>query len=235
MKRLVDLTLSCILFVVLIPLFILLICLVYLLIGSPVFFTQVRAGKYGKPFTIYKFRTMTNAVSKDGKLLPNEERFTPFGQLIRSYSLDELPQLVNVMKGNMSLIGPRPLLMEYVPLYNTEQKKRLSVRPGITGWAQVNGRNSITWEEKFALDVWYVENRSVLLEMKIFLMTIKKVVIRPAGNSQQIQATTGKFTGTSNERIVVINLADLSSKKKALRAYGQSKIVFEGKEEHNEG
>ncbi|TDL32517.1 sugar transferase [Jeotgalibacillus sp. S-D1] len=233
MKRLVDLTLSSILLVVLFPLFVFLFCMIYLRIGSPVFFTQIRAGKDGEAFTIYKFRTMTNAVSKDGKLLSDEERLTPFGQLIRRYSLDELPQLVNVVKGNMSFIGPRPLLMEYVPLYSAEQKKRLSVKPGVTGWAQVNGRNSINWEEKFSLDVWYVENQSFRLDMKIFFMTISRV-IRPVGISQQNQATMERFTGTRDDQTDVINQADLSTEKKIVNAYGQSKIVYEGKEEHNE-
>ena len=164
-------------------------------IGSPIIFKQVRPGQYGKPFGLYKFRSMTNEKDQNGELLSDEVRLTSTGKLIRKLSLDELPQLVNVLKGDMSLVGPRPLLMEYTELYNERQIKRLDVKPGITGWAQVNGRNAISWEDKFELDVWYVENQSFLLDMKILYMTVQKVFKRE-GISQDGQVTIEKFTGT---------------------------------------
>lgn len=162
--------------------------------GRPVFFNRLRAGTKGKPFKLYKFRTMTDERDKNGRLLPDEKRLTPLGQKIRSSSTDELPQLLNVLKGEMSIVGPRPLLLEYVPLYDKEQKRRLDVPQGITGWAQINGRNAISWEEKFKNDLWYVDNWSFLLDMKIILMTILKVIKRE-GISAEGEATMPKFTG----------------------------------------
>jgi lipopolysaccharide/colanic/teichoic acid biosynthesis glycosyltransferase len=152
--------------------------LIQLKLGHPVLFRQIRPGLHGKPFEMLKFRTMTDHRRPDGSFLPDMERLTPFSRLIRASSLDELPQLWNVIKGDMSLVGPRPLLMEYLPLYTDEQARRHDVRPGVTGWAQINGRNAISWEEKFALDVWYVENRSLALDIKILWLTVVKVLVR---------------------------------------------------------
>ena len=166
-------------------------------LGSPVFFRQVRPGKEGKPFQMVKFRTMRDAVDAAGNPLPDSERLTPFGNWLRSTSLDELPELWNVLKGDMSLVGPRPLLMEYLPLYSPEQYRRHEVRPGVTGWAQVNGRNAISWEEKFKLDVWYVNNQSFWLDIKILWLTVKKVLVRD-GISAEGEATMSKFTGTKS-------------------------------------
>lgn len=177
------------------PLFVV-VCLVRLKLGCPVFFTQIRPGLNGKPFKMIKLRTMTDARGADGLLLPDSERLTPFGAFLRSSSLDELPELWNVLKGDMSLVGPRPLLMEYLPLYSAEQARRHEVRPGITGWAQVNGRNALSWEEKFQLDVWYVDNQSLWLDIKIMWMTLKKVIVRE-GISAAGEATMSKFTGSS--------------------------------------
>ena len=197
MKRLFDL------FVVLVtsPFWIVAILFIFLIakffIKGSVIFQQNRPGQCGKPFLMYKFRTMTNARNSDGKLLSDEERITKFGSFLRKTSLDELPELFNVLKGEMSLVGPRPLLMEYLPLYDEDQKKRHNVLPGITGWAQVNGRNAISWDEKFNLDVWYVENHSFWLDMKILWMTIKKVIMRE-GISAEGEATMPKFTGNKN-------------------------------------
>jgi Sugar transferases involved in lipopolysaccharide synthesis len=168
--------------------------LVFFLLGRPVLFAQVRPGINGKPFRMYKFRSMTDERDSDGNLLPDSARLTKFGSLLRSSSLDELPGLWNVLKGDMSLVGPRPLLMEYLALYNAEQFRRHEVKPGITGWAQVNGRNAISWSDKFKLDVWYVDNQSFWLDIKILLMTIKKVFIREGINAHG-QATMEKFTG----------------------------------------
>jgi len=165
--------------------------------GSPVLFRQIRPGLNGKPFEMIKFRTMKDAVDAQGNPLPDSERLTPFGQFLRSSSLDELPELWNVLKGDMSLVGPRPLLMEYLPLYTPEQYRRHEVRPGVTGWAQINGRNALSWEEKFQLDVWYVDNRSLWLDIKILFLTVKKVVIRD-GISADGEATMPKFTGSRN-------------------------------------
>lgn len=162
--------------------------------GSPVLFRQVRPGLGGKPFEMVKFRTMKDALDADGNPLPDSERLTAFGQFLRSSSLDELPELWNVLKGDMSLVGPRPLLMEYLPLYSPEQYRRHKVRPGVTGWAQINGRNTLSWEDKFALDVWYVDNRSLWLDIKILFLTVKKVVVRD-GISADGEATMPKFTG----------------------------------------
>ena len=163
--------------------------------GSPVLFRQVRPCLHGKPFEMIKFRTMKDATDKEGNALPDSERLTEFGKKLRASSLDELPELWNVLKGDMSLVGPRPLLMEYLPLYNAEQAKRHNVRPGVTGYAQVNGRNSLSWEDKFKLDTWYVEHQSLWLDMKILLKTVKKVIIKD-GISAEGEATMTKFTGT---------------------------------------
>lgn len=162
--------------------------------GSPVLFRQVRPGLHGRPFEMLKFRTMRDASDAEGEPLPDADRLTPFGQFLRSTSLDELPELWNVLKGDMSLVGPRPLLMEYLPLYTPEQARRHDVRPGITGWAQINGRNALSWQEKFELDVWYIDNQSLLLDLKVLLLTVKKVIVRE-GISAQGEATTSKFTG----------------------------------------
>ncbi len=163
-------------------------------LGSPVLFRQVRPGLHGKPFEMIKFRTMRDAVDANGNPLPDSERMTPFGSFLRASSLDELPELWNVLKGDMSLVGPRPLLMEYLPLYSPEQYRRHEVRPGVSGWAQVNGRNALSWEDKFKLDVWYVDNRSFWLDLKIIFLTLKKVVVRE-GISAEGEATMSKFTG----------------------------------------
>ncbi|MBL7667625.1 sugar transferase [Moraxella osloensis] len=164
-------------------------------LGSPVLFRQTRPGLHGRPFEMIKFRTMKDATDKEGNALPDSERLTDFGKKLRASSLDELPELWNVLKGDMSLVGPRPLLMEYLPLYNAEQAKRHNVRPGVTGYAQVNGRNSLSWEDKFKLDTWYVEHQSLWLDMKILLKTVKKVIIKD-GISADGEATMTKFTGS---------------------------------------
>lgn len=169
--------------------------LIALRLGRPVLFTQTRPGLYGKPFRMLKFRSMTSACDASGNLLPDEQRLTPFGQRLRSTSLDELPGLWSVLKGDMSLVGPRPLLMEYLPLYSPEQTRRHEVRPGITGWAQVNGRNAISWEEKFALDVWYVDNQSLWLDIKIILLTIQKVYSRDDISADGV-VTMRRFMGS---------------------------------------
>jgi lipopolysaccharide/colanic/teichoic acid biosynthesis glycosyltransferase len=166
-------------------------------LGSPVLFRQVRPGLHGKPFTMVKFRTMTDERGPEGALLPDAQRLTPFGRFLRASSLDELPELWNVLRGEMSLVGPRPLLMEYLPLYKPEQARRHEVRPGITGWAQVNGRNAISWPDKFALDVWYVDNQSLWLDIKILWMTVRKVLVRD-GISAAGEATMSKFTGSES-------------------------------------
>lgn len=167
-------------------------------LGSPVLFKQKRPGLNGKIFEMQKFRSMRDAVDSDGNTLPDSERLTPFGEKLRSSSLDELPGLWNVLKGDMSLVGPRPLLVEYLPLYNQEQAKRHNVRPGITGWAQVNGRNAISWEEKFKLDLWYVENQSLWLDVKILFLTVKKVFVKE-GISADGHVTIEPFKGSSND------------------------------------
>jgi len=195
MKRVLDITVSVYVLLIFAPIIFLTAVMVLLRLGSPVFFTQVRPGKNGKSFQMIKFRSMLDAVSKDGKPLPDDERLTSFGKFLRASSLDELPGLWNVLKGEMSLVGPRPLLIEYLPLYSKEQARRHEVRPGITGWAQVNGRNAISWDQKFELDVWYVENQSFRLDLKILFLTVKKVFVRE-GISQRGQATMSKFTGS---------------------------------------
>lgn len=168
-------------------------------LGSPVLFRQLRPGLHGKPFEMIKFRTMKDAVDGQGNPLPDSERLTPFGKMLRASSLDEMPELWNVIKGEMSIVGPRPLLMEYLPLYNAEQAKRHNVRPGITGYAQVNGRNAISWEKKFELDTWYVENQSLWLDFKIMLKTIKKVLAKD-DISAEGEATMSKFTGSAEHK-----------------------------------
>lgn len=195
MKRLVDILVSFFGIILLTPIFLLVAFLIRKNLGSPVIFSQIRPGIDGKPFKMYKFRSMKNAIDTSGNPLPDAERLTPFGQKLRSTSLDELPELWNVLKGDMSLVGPRPLLMEYLPLYNKEQYRRHEMRPGITGWAQINGRNAISWEDKFKLDVWYVDNQSLKLDLKILLLTIKKVFIKE-GVSSSGEVTTSKFTGS---------------------------------------
>jgi lipopolysaccharide/colanic/teichoic acid biosynthesis glycosyltransferase len=194
MKAIFDFSVALVALLLLLPLTILLLVVVRIRLGSPVFFQQTRPGLNGKPFKMIKFRTMTDAVGLDGKPLSDAQRLTKFGSFLRSTSLDELPGLWCVLKGDMSLVGPRPLLMEYLPLYSEEQARRHEVRPGITGWAQVNGRNAITWEEKFKLDVWYVDNQSFFLDLKILLLTVKKVLVRD-GISGQGEVTMSKFTG----------------------------------------
>lgn len=195
-KRMFDIIASCILLVLFSPVMALTACLIYLTMGSPVLFRQQRPGLYGQPFTLVKFRTMTDARDKTGNLLPDEMRLTRLGALLRSTSLDELPQLFNVLKGEMSLVGPRPLKMEYLSLYTPRQARRHEVLPGITGWAQVNGRNSLSWEEKFELDVWYVDNQSFWLDLKILFLTVVKVLKRE-GISAEGHVTMPKFTGSS--------------------------------------
>lgn len=193
-KRLFDVLCALFAIMLLFPVIVVVGILIHRKLGSPILFRQTRPGKGGKPFLMIKFRTMLDAVDKQGNPLPDDQRMTPFGRFLRSTSLDELPELWNVLKGEMSLIGPRPLLMEYLPLYSKEQYRRHEVRPGVTGWAQVNGRNSISWEDKFKLDVWYVDNHSFLLDLKILFLTVKKVLVRD-GISGEGEATMSKFTG----------------------------------------
>ena len=181
------------------PIFILVAILVRVNLGSPVLFLQMRPGLHGKPFFIYKFRSLTNAVDEQGALLPDEKRLTYFGNWLRKSSLDEIPQLFNVIKGDMSLVGPRPLLMEYLPLYSSEQARRHDVLPGITGWAQVCGRNAISWEEKFSLDVWYVEHQSFWLDIKILFKTVQRVFSRKGVNKDDASFSMEKFRGSAVE------------------------------------
>lgn len=195
MKRLCDLLVSIPLFILFLPIIVIVAVLVRFKFGSPVIFMQQRPGLYGKPIQIYKFRTMTEARDNEGNLLPDSIRLTPFGMFLRKYSLDELLQLVNVIQGDLSLVGPRPLLMDYLPLYTEEQAKRHQVRPGITGWAQVNGRNAISWEDKFKLDIWYVENQNLLLDIKILALTFIKV-LKPQGIQNGNHATMPIFEGS---------------------------------------
>lgn len=197
-KSIVDKMLSLLLIIFFSPVYIMVGLLIYIKIGDPILFRQKRPGLKGKIFGIYKFRTMTNEKDKDGNLLPDEQRLVGIGKFIRSTSLDELPQLFNVLKGEMSFVGPRPLLIEYLDLYNDEQKRRHDVKPGITGWAQVNGRNAISWEQKFEYDVWYVDNQSFWLDMKILWMTFLKVVKRN-DISSNTSATMEKFRRSKYE------------------------------------
>ena len=197
-KRLLDIIIASIALILLSPLYAFVAYKVKKNLGSPVLFRQVRPGLHGKPFEMIKFRTMKDAVDKQGNLLPDSERLTPFGQMLRSTSLDEMPELWNVIKGDMSIVGPRPLLMEYLPLYNAEQAKRHNVRPGMTGHAQVNGRNAISWEEKFKLDTWYVENQSIWLDFKIMFKTVHKVLAKD-DISAEGEATMTRFTGSQHK------------------------------------
>lgn len=194
-KRLFDLLFSSICLVALVIPLLVIASLVRCKLGAPVFFSQVRSGMYCRPFKMFKFRTMSDERGPDGNLLPDSVRLTSFGSFLRATSLDELPELWNVLRGDMSFVGPRPLLLQYLPLYSSEQARRHNVRPGITGWAQVNGRNAISWEEKFRLDVWYVNHQSLLLDLRILLITIWKV-IRREGISAAGEATMAPFAGT---------------------------------------
>ena len=196
-KRILDICVALFGLVLMLPVFLLLAILVRINLGSPIIFTQLRPGKNGELFKMFKFRSMLNSIDADGILLSDAGRLTSFGAFLRSTSLDELPELWNVLIGDMSLVGPRPLLVEYLPLYSDYQFLRHEVRPGITGWAQINGRNSISWEEKFELDVWYVRNSSVFLDFKIIFLTIKKVIERDGVNSEDDVAMP-KFTGREN-------------------------------------
>lgn len=195
LKSIFDRTLALFMIIIFSPVYIVVSLLILLKIGRPILFSQKRPGKDEKIFGIYKFRTMTNEKDKDGNLLPDEQRLVGIGKFIRSTSLDELPQLFNVLKGEMSFVGPRPLLEEYLPLYNEKQKRRHDVKPGITGWAQVNGRNAISWEQKFDYDVWYVDNQSFWLDIKILWLTFLKVVKR-SDISSSTSSTMEKFTGS---------------------------------------
>lgn len=198
LKRLLDIIIASIALILLSPLYFYVAHKVKKNLGSPVLFRQVRPGLHGKPFEMIKFRSMKDAVDAQGNPLPDSERLTPFGKMLRSSSLDEMPELWNVIKGDMSIVGPRPLLMEYLPLYNQEQAKRHLVRPGMTGHAQVNGRNAISWEEKFKLDTWYVENQSVWLDFKIMLKTVKKVIAKDDINGEG-EATAAPFRGNKTD------------------------------------
>ncbi|KMU98382.1 sugar transferase [Acinetobacter sp. VT 511] len=198
LKRLLDIIIASIALILLSPLYAFVAYKVKKNLGSPVLFRQVRPGLHGKPFEMIKFRTMKDAVDEQGNPLPDSERLTPFGQMLRSTSLDEMPELWNVIKGDMSIVGPRPLLMEYLPLYSPEQAKRHDVRPGMTGHAQVNGRNAIGWEEKFKLDTWYVENQSIWLDFKIMFKTVHKVLAKD-DISAEGEATMTRFTGSQHK------------------------------------
>ena len=197
MKRLLDIIVASLALLLLAPLMAIVALLIRRQLGTPVLFRQTRPGLNAKPFEMIKFRSMRDATDARGNPLPDEERMTRLGSVLRATSLDELPELWNVLKGEMSLVGPRPLLMEYLPLYSTEQYRRHAVRPGVTGWAQVNGRNALSWEDKFKLDVWYVENQSLWLDIKILLMTVKQVLVRD-GISAEGQATMERFDGNKS-------------------------------------
>jgi lipopolysaccharide/colanic/teichoic acid biosynthesis glycosyltransferase len=197
-RRLVDILVAAVALIVLSPLLAVTTLAIWANLGSPIVFRQTRPGLQGKPFTLYKFRTMSDTHGKDGSLLPDSERLTGLGRFLRAWSIDELPELWNVVRGDMGLIGPRPLLTEYLPLYTPQQARRHEVRPGLTGWAQVKGRNAISWEEKFALDVWYVDHRNIWLDLKILWLTVKNVLKRH-GISAEGDATMPRFTGTRSE------------------------------------
>lgn len=197
--RLFDFTIAIVLLVILLPLLLMVSLLVLILLGRPVLFKQQRPGFHGNPFTLYKFRTMKDEYLSSGEALPDSARLTRVGKFLRASSLDELPELLNVVVGDMSLIGPRPLLMEYLPLYTARQARRHEVRPGITGWAQVNGRNAVSWDDRLEMDVWYVDNRSFILDLKILWMTIKSVV-KHDGICQEGHATMPKFTGSEVDK-----------------------------------
>jgi len=199
MKRIFDLSVTILCLLLIWPFVLVLAVLVRIKIGAPIFFRQNRPGLHGKPFVIFKFRTMTDARDAEGNLFPDAQRLTKLGNFLRSTSLDELPELFNVLKGDMSLVGPRPLLIEYLPLYTSEQARRHEVKSGITGWAQVNGRNAISWEEKFELDVWYVDNQSLLLDLKILCMTLFKV-FKQDGINHEGSVTMMKFSGSNGTR-----------------------------------
>ena len=198
LKRVLDIAIASTALVILSPVYAFVAYKVRKNLGSPVLFRQVRPGLYGQPFEMIKFRSMKDAVDVQGNPLPDSERLTPFGKMLRSSSLDEMPELWNVIKGEMSIVGPRPLLTEYLPLYNAEQAKRHNVRPGMTGHAQVNGRNTISWEEKFKLDTWYVENQSLWLDFKIMLKTVQKVLSKEDIGAEG-EATMTKFTGSQHD------------------------------------
>lgn len=210
MKRTLDLIVSMVLLIATVPLFVLVALAILMNMGSPVFFRQLRPGLHNHAFCLLKFRSMANAYDAEGNLLPGQQRLTPLGRLLRGLSLDELPQLVNVLRGDMSLVGPRPLLMEYLDLYTPEQMRRQDVKPGITGWAQVNGRNALTWEDKFALDVWYVDHQSFWLDLKILWMTMVKV-IRREGVTTQDGTLAVRFAGTRNDKGKSVMAADSTS------------------------
>lgn len=198
MKRFMDVLVSCVALAVLWPVLLLVALVIRVAMGSPVFFVQARPGLGGRPFNLVKFRTMRNARSSDGSPLPDSQRLGRLGRVLRSTSLDELPELINVLRGEMSLVGPRPLLIEYLPLYSPQQARRHEVLPGITGWAQVNGRNAISWEEKFAFDIWYVDNRNIWLDCRILLLTVVRVFTRH-GISAKGEATASAFGGSPAE------------------------------------
>ena len=195
-KRLLDICFSLILLIFLLPFLFIISLLIFSFNGFPIFFKQIRPGLNGKPFELVKFQTMKDVWDSKGELLRDEDRLNDFGRLLRSTSIDELPELWNVLKGEMSLVGPRPLLLEYLPLYSAEQTRRHTVRPGITGWAQVNGRNAISWEEKFTLDVWYVDNQSLWLDLKILFLTVKRVITQDGINANS-EETMPRFTGNN--------------------------------------
>ena len=197
-KRYFELIFTVLICLFLFPVFLILIIAIRFNLCSPIFFRQVRPGKNGKPFEMIKFRTMICDIDKKGNSLPDSERITPFGKFLRSSSLDELPGFWNVIKGDLSLVGPRPLLMDYLPLYSKQQNRRHEVRPGITGWAQVNGRNALSWDDKFKLDVWYVDNQSFWLDLKILFLTVKKVIVKE-GISAKDHVTMPFFTGNENQ------------------------------------
>ncbi|THB79325.1 MAG: sugar transferase [Desulfobulbaceae bacterium] len=198
MKRIIDLVIASLSLVLFMPALIFIYLQIRIRLGSPVFFIQQRPGLRGSPFNLIKFRSMRDETDATGKLLSDEQRMTPFGSFLRSTSLDELPELINVLRGDMSIVGPRPLLMEYLPLYNKEQARRHEVRPGITGWAQVNGRNSLDWPERLKMDVYYVDNHNLGLDLKIILMTVKQVLSRQ-GVSEEGHVTMSKFRGNNDE------------------------------------
>lgn len=200
LKRVLDLLVATLATVVLLPLLVVIALLVFLKLGAPVLYRQTRPGLHGEPFDLIKFRSMLEAYDEAGEPLPNEQRVTSFGQVLRSLSLDELPELWNILKGDMSLVGPRPLLTDYLPLYNERQFRRHDVKPGLTGWSQINGRNSISWEEKFELDIWYVENASFGLDLKILFLTVLKV-LRREGISHEGNVSMPRFRGSSNENL----------------------------------
>ncbi|VFQ47469.1 sugar transferase [Desulfoluna butyratoxydans] len=200
MKRVVDFSVALVAIVILSPVLSVVGLMVWKKLGSPILFRQQRPGLNGNPFQIIKFRTMVDALGQNGHQLPDALRMTPFGNFLRSTSLDELPELWNVLKGDMSLVGPRPLLMEYLPLYNSEQNRRHDMRPGITGWAQINGRNGLAWEDKFKLDVWYIDNHSLILDIRILIFTVLKVFKRE-GVSAEGEATMSCFTGSTGNDI----------------------------------